>query len=268
MSQVIEVAISDDTSPDLWRALASPLRRRMLDLLAERPHTTSELADAEPELSRFAVMQHLDVLTKAGLVLVRRRGRHRFNHLNPVPLRRWYERWIEPLADLAATEVLSLERHFETRGEKTMTMVREEVRTVRIETELRFKTTPERLFRALTDETLEWFPHSYGQERTKAVVMEPWVGGRQYEDWGDGAGHLYGHVTAYDPPRSFSTRGRIMAGTILDSEYRLTAEDEVTVLNMSKVAVGPMTEEEAGSIEKFGDLAHFEDALRAQVEDR
>ena len=69
-----------------------------------------------PELSRFAVMQHLGVLTDAGLVVVRRRGRHRFNHLNPVPLRRWYERWVVPLADRAGAELLALERHIEKEG--------------------------------------------------------------------------------------------------------------------------------------------------------
>jgi DNA-binding transcriptional ArsR family regulator len=83
----------------VWRALANPLRRRLLDELRRGARTTGELADATPELSRFAVMQHLGVLTDAGLVIVRRRGRHRFNHLNAVPLRRWYERWVVALAD-------------------------------------------------------------------------------------------------------------------------------------------------------------------------
>src|SRR6186713_3023904 len=98
---------------DVWRVLASPQRRQLLDLLSEGPRTTGELAEAMPDLSRFAVMQHLSVLTDAGLVVVRRRGRHRFNHLNPVPLRRWYERWVVPLADRAGAELLALERHVE-----------------------------------------------------------------------------------------------------------------------------------------------------------
>jgi DNA-binding transcriptional ArsR family regulator len=58
-------------------------------------------------------MQHLGVLADAGLVIARRRGKHRFNHLNPVPLRRWYERWVVPLADAAATEMLALQRAVE-----------------------------------------------------------------------------------------------------------------------------------------------------------
>src|SRR5690242_12965134 len=100
-------------TPDLWRALSNPLRRQLLDALADGPRTTGELAELVPELSRFAVMQHLGVLTDAGLVVVRRRGRHRFNHLNPVPLRRWYERWVTPFADRTAAEMLALQRSVE-----------------------------------------------------------------------------------------------------------------------------------------------------------
>jgi len=83
--------------PDVWRALASPWRRRILDRLRAGPATTGELAAGLPELSRYAVMQHLAVLVGAGLVLPERRGRDRVNHLNPVPLREWYERWVQPM---------------------------------------------------------------------------------------------------------------------------------------------------------------------------
>ena len=254
----------DSGSIDVWRVLASPQRRQLLDLLSEGPRTTGDLADAMPELSRFAVMQHLGVLTDANLVVVRRRGRHRFNHLNPVPLRRWYERWVVPLADRAGAELLALERHVE--GGPSMTVVTDEIRTVRIETELRFRATPERLFRALTEESLEWFPTTYGEERVKAVVVEPRVGGAHYEDWGDGAGHLYGHVTVFDRPYRLSTRGRVFAGSILDTAYEIEPDGDETVLRMSKVAVGPMTDEQAGSIRTYGDIGRFEEALRRVVE--
>ena len=254
----------DSETADVWRVLASPQRRQLLDLLSEGPRTTGDLADAMPELSRFAVMQHLGVLTDAGLVVVRRRGRHRFNHLNPVPLRRWYERWVVPLADRAGAELLALERHVE--GGPSMTVMTDEIRTVRIETELRFHASPERIFRALTEESLEWFPTTYGEERVKAVVVEPRVGGAHYEDWGDGAGHLYGHVTVYDRPHRLGLRGRVFAGSILDTAYEIEPDGDETVLRMSKVAVGPMTDEQAGSIRTYGDIGRFEEALRRVVE--
>lgn len=262
MSSVSSVT---QTQQDVWRALANPVRRKVLDELSEGPRTTGELALAIPQLSRFAVMQHLDVLVEAGLVLVRRRGRQRFNHLNPVPLRTWYRRWVRPLADLAAEEMLTLEDYVDRKG-TVMPSDTDAFRTVRIESELHFKTTPERLFRALTEETLEWFPHSYGEDRTKAVIIEPKVGGAHYEDWGDGAGYLYGHVTAYDPPHRLGLRGRIMPGTILDTDYELSEENGGALLRMSKVASGPMSEEEAGSVMTFGNIGRFEEALRALVE--
>jgi hypothetical protein len=139
---------------------------------------------------------------------------------------------------------------------------------VRVENELRFRATPDRVFRALTEETLEWFPHTYGEDRTKAVVLEPRVGGANYEDWGDGMGHLYGHVTLFDRPNAFAVRGRLMPGVILDTEYSLEAEGDETILRVSKVAVGPMTDEEATSISTYGDLGNFAEPLRALVESR
>jgi DNA-binding transcriptional ArsR family regulator len=256
--------------PDLWRALASPVRRRLLDALRAGPRTTGDLAEATHELSRFAVMQHLGVLTDAGLVVVRRRGRHRFNHLNPVPLRSWYERWVTPFADRTAAELLALQRTVEAPGggsAMATAIAADEYRTVRVETELRFRCAPERLFDALTKDTRRWFPATYGEDKVIDVVVEPRVGGSHYEDWGDGRGHLYGHVTVWDPPFAYSTRGRLMPGTILDSAYELEAVGNETVLRMSKVAVGPITNDEAASIQKYGDISRFADALRAVVED-
>lgn len=83
----------DDLDP-VWRALANPTRRRILDVLREGPATTGSLAELFPELSRYAVMQHLGVLAEADLVISRRVGRERFNYLNPVPVQRIYDRWV------------------------------------------------------------------------------------------------------------------------------------------------------------------------------
>jgi DNA-binding transcriptional ArsR family regulator len=257
---------------DLWRTLASPVRRLLLDLLSGGPKTTGELAHEIPGLSRFAVMQHIGVLEEVGLVVVRRRGRYRFNHLNPVPLREWYERWVVPLADGAAAEVLALKRAVEEpEGGPSMSIAatdqaRDHVRTVRVETELRFRASPERVFRAMTDDTLAWFPHTYGGDRVKSIVLEPRVGGAHYEDWGDGLGHLYAQITEWDPPRRYASRGPLMPGVILDSAYEVEPDGEESVLRVSKVAVGPMTEEEAAGVRTYGDIAMFEAALRKVLE--
>jgi DNA-binding transcriptional ArsR family regulator len=245
---------------DLWRALASPWRRRLLDLLAEGPATTGALASRIPELSRFAVMQHLGVLTAAGVVIARRRGRDRINYFNPVPLREWYERWVQPLADADSARLLAVKREAE-RQEHIMPEAIEPIRTVRLAYELRIAASAQRTFEVMTQQSLDWNPHTYGGDRVRRVALEPMVGGRHYEDWGNGAGHLYGQVTAYDPPRRWATRGRLGQGVTLDSDYELTQEPGAVLLQVTKVAVGPMTEEEAASVTEHGDYRGYGTAI-------
>lgn len=102
----------DDLDP-VWRALANGHRRVILDLLAEGPRTTGDLAAAFPDLSRFAVMQHLTVLVEADLVIPRREGRQRFNHLNTVPIQRIYRRWVSRYAGRWAESLTALKDEVE-----------------------------------------------------------------------------------------------------------------------------------------------------------
>lgn len=83
----------DDT---IWKALSDATRRAILDQLRGAPVKTGELCEQFPSLTRFAVMKHLGVLERAGLVIVRREGRCRWNALNPAPLQQIYDRWMSP----------------------------------------------------------------------------------------------------------------------------------------------------------------------------
>ncbi|WP_367187564.1 ArsR/SmtB family transcription factor [Phenylobacterium sp.] len=74
--------------------MASPARRELLDALKDNPRTTGELCALLPMLDRCTVMQHLKVLEAADLVIVERRGRERWNHLNPLPIKHIHDRWI------------------------------------------------------------------------------------------------------------------------------------------------------------------------------
>ena len=105
----------------IWKALSSAARRRILDALRERARTTGEVVDLFPGLSRYAVMQHLGVLTDADLVIVHREGRFRWNSLNVVPIQRIYERWMTPYHALWAHELLEIKRRAETAGSTTAT---------------------------------------------------------------------------------------------------------------------------------------------------
>lgn len=84
-----------DTQDDLvWRALADPVRRAILDRLSKQPHTTGELVDQFDHLCRTAVMKHLEILVKADLVIVKKSGRVRWNLINPIPLESVCSRWL------------------------------------------------------------------------------------------------------------------------------------------------------------------------------
>ena len=97
--------------PKVWKALGSPHRRSLLDALRDGPKTTTALCEVLPQLSRFAVMQHLGVLERAGVVLVRREGRERWNELNAVPIQRELERWLNSFSQASASQLLAFERH-------------------------------------------------------------------------------------------------------------------------------------------------------------
>jgi DNA-binding transcriptional ArsR family regulator len=112
---VTEIAArpADDLDP-VWKALSDVTRRAILDLLRDRPRTTTEIVEAFPHLSRFGVMKHLDVLRQAQLVSTRDAGRRRVNSLNVVPIRQIYERWVGPFQELWTGELLRIKEIAET----------------------------------------------------------------------------------------------------------------------------------------------------------
>jgi DNA-binding transcriptional ArsR family regulator len=98
----------------VFKALGDSRRRRMLDLMMVAPRTTGEICDHFPELDRCTVMQHLAVLEDAELVIAQRRGRYRWNYLNPVPIRDIHDRWIDRYATRAVDLLARLKRDLES----------------------------------------------------------------------------------------------------------------------------------------------------------
>lgn len=98
----------------VFKALGDARRRRILDALKNAPRTTGELCDLLPELDRCTVMQHLDVLEDADLIVVRREGRYRWNYLNPVPIKEVHDRWISRYATTAVDLLARLKRDLES----------------------------------------------------------------------------------------------------------------------------------------------------------
>ena len=97
----------------VFRALASHHRRSILDVLRDQPLNTGSLCAQFPELDRCTVMQHLKVLEGADLIIVERRGRERWNHLNPLPIHAIHERWIGPHAERAVAMLAKLKHDLE-----------------------------------------------------------------------------------------------------------------------------------------------------------
>jgi uncharacterized protein YndB with AHSA1/START domain len=147
---------------DVFRALADPTRRSLLDeLFGEDGQTLSALEERLP-MTRFGVMKHLKVLEEAGLVTTRRRGREKLHFLNAVPIRLVHDRWVSKYAAPWAAALSDLKRGIE---EHTMEKV----------FEIYIKTTPERLWEAITDGEMR-AKYSFG-----VGVTSEWTPGSRHE---------------------------------------------------------------------------------------
>src|SRR5580765_152411 len=146
----------------VFKALADSSRRLLLDLLFERDGRTLTELDAELEMTRFGVMKHLKVLEEAGLVVPRRRGREKLHFLNPVPIRLVHDRWVSKYAEPWAAGLSELKQRLEDR---TMEKV----------FEIYIKTTPERLWEAITDPDMR-AKYTFGVR-----VRSDWTAGSSYQ---------------------------------------------------------------------------------------
>lgn len=225
----------------VWKALSDPTRRRILDLLKERPRTTGELCDAF-EVSRFAVMKHLTVLENASLILVRRRGRERWNYLNAVPLQQIYERWLRPYEAHWAASLLQLKRLVEkSKGERLIMLD-----AIHIEQEVTIEASSRRVFDALTKEISAWWGAPYlVSEAAQDIVLEPELGGRFYEVWGENEGVLWATVTGIKWGERLELTGPIgMRGAVQAVvSFELEPKGNATILRLSHQAVGEVTKE-------------------------
>jgi uncharacterized protein YndB with AHSA1/START domain/DNA-binding transcriptional ArsR family regulator len=148
---------------DVFRALANPARRRLLDeLFKQDGETLSALEERLPAMTRFGVMKHLRVLEEAGLVVTRRRGREKLHFLNAVPIRLVHDRWVSKYAEPWAAALSDLKHKLEDR---TMEKV----------FEIYIKTTPERLWQAITN------PEMRRKYNFGVGIESDWTTGSRYE---------------------------------------------------------------------------------------
>jgi DNA-binding transcriptional ArsR family regulator len=97
----------------VFKALADPTRRHLLDRLFERDGRTLTELESDLQMTRFGVMKHLRVLEGAGLVVTRKQGREKLHFLNPVPIRLIYERWIDKYSERHVSALTDLKKRLE-----------------------------------------------------------------------------------------------------------------------------------------------------------
>jgi DNA-binding transcriptional ArsR family regulator len=193
--------ISED---DVFKALADPNRRRILDLAKARPGiTVSELAESF-EFTRYAVMKHLRVLENAGLIVPRRAGRKKELHLNAIPIQTIYDRWISQYSALWASSLTSLKYQLE----KEETMTSPSPKQVYV---LYIRTSADKLWNAITDPelTLQYFHNTEVQsEFSKGSTIDYMITG---ED-GQKKSAVTGKIVEVEPKRrlvhSFGFEGK------------------------------------------------------------
>ncbi len=102
--------MNDDS---VFKALADPTRRLLLDRLYERDGRSLTELESDLEMTRFGVMKHLRVLEEAGLVVTRRSGREKLHYLNPVPIRLIHDRWIDKYTERRVSALADLKNELE-----------------------------------------------------------------------------------------------------------------------------------------------------------
>ena len=169
---------------ETWKALSDPTRRAILDALRGGPATTGSLASLFP-ISRIAVMRHLDVLARAGLVLNRKRGRERWHFVNLVPLMSLHERWSTPVGASLGAGLVSFKHDLES-SMPTDNAPPAEVSTLEIELEVDIAGQPSTVFAAVVDTPGAWWGHPYLREDAVELTIEPRLGGAFVEVWPSG----------------------------------------------------------------------------------
>jgi uncharacterized protein YndB with AHSA1/START domain/DNA-binding transcriptional ArsR family regulator len=167
----------------IFRALADPTRRSLLDELFKQDGQTLSALEQRLPMTRFGVMKHLRVLEAAGLVITRKRGREKLHFLNPVPIRLVHDRWVSKYAEPWAATLTGLKHFLE---DKTMEKV----------FEIYIKTTPERLWQAITDSDMR-------RRYCFGVALETdWTPGSRYRAVHPQASLIFeGENLEVDPPR-------------------------------------------------------------------
>lgn len=197
----------DDAADAVWKALADPTRRALLDELRDGPRTTGRLAELVPGMTRFGVMKHLAVLEDAGLVTAERKGRERWNHLNAVPLRRIYERWVSRYEDRWAGSLERLKQQSERKARMGVKLHDKPARIAHVVCEIEIAAPKETVYRAWFDDVNNWFYENDEARQTRPTRCEEKIGGKFYLEYPGGGFNIIGELTMIKKNEKIRLRG-------------------------------------------------------------
>jgi uncharacterized protein YndB with AHSA1/START domain/DNA-binding transcriptional ArsR family regulator len=235
---------------DVFRALADPTRRSLLDELYRQDGQTLKALEQRLPMTRIAVMKHLKVLEDARLVTTKRRGREKLHFLNAVPIRLVHDRWVSKYAEPWAAGLTGLKRDLEE--EATMEKV----------FEIYIKTTPERLWQAITDDELRQ-RYNFG-----VGVVSDWTTGSSYQGVHPRGGAIaQGENLTVDPPRRLVQSFNALWGDDVKGEgtSRVTWEIE-PVGDSCKLVVTHADLREGGNDQIYGGWPQILSGLKTLLE--
>lgn len=231
--------MSDDVL--IWSALADSKRRQIINLLEEKPRTTSDLSECFDDVSRFAIMKHLNVLEQANLIKVKREGRQRWNILNDNMVHFLRTKLVDDDGPYRLADILGLVPPRKPSAPADLLHVQQ---TVALDS------TPAQVFTALTVDINAWW-----SQRTSAdsqIHLEPYVNGRFYEAFNAaGQGNLYGTITHIKQDETLRLRGTLelveqAANSLAADNFvhvSLEAQDNATQLTLNHYIFGSLDEQ-------------------------
>jgi DNA-binding transcriptional ArsR family regulator/uncharacterized protein YndB with AHSA1/START domain len=240
----------------IFRALGDPSRRLMLDRLFDRDgQTLGELTAHLPEMTRFGVMRHLDVLEDAGLIETRKVGREKHHYLNPVPIRLVADRWIGKFAEPVVGRMAGIKHDLEA----PPMLAPDHVYSVLI------RATPERIWQAITD-GVETERYYYSTR-----VDSDWArGGRVVYSYADGSVAADGEVIDIDPGRFVTLTFHARWSPEIEAEgpVRMTWQVEPAGPDVSKLTVTTSGLREGGAAARdfAGGIVYIVSGLKTLVE--
>ncbi len=223
----------------IWKALSDPTRRSILDLLKSAPRTTGEISRFfEKDLSRFAIMKHLGILEKAHLITTRKEGKSRMNYLNPGPIQKTYDEWVDQLIQL---------KYYTDQTSRKMGQNAKRIITSTIDLSSRISADQTKVWEALTQQIDQWWVADYYQSPTSVkMALEPKLGGLLYEDAGKNEGFVWATIIALHSPNHLVLRGDLSPdfGGPAISYLKFTLEEKkgITTLKLQDTIMGTISQ--------------------------